>query len=341
MKLPENRSVQSIIDAFKFGSDADVVEALCYVSPNLRRHFLYRLTNHKVEVVEKLLSTRFHPAAIGDIHSLKATLEEKRYDYDLGWCCAVALNDLGDHSLQTMDALFSTISDDKHPYMHLSTIYQDETDRKGETIHEYDEEVLQVTLSILTKHYKRPEFMALIERKTIDQLRSDYEVLYPPLVYRYIIAAASLDVAKVREILRYRLDKIKLLEDYSHQGAFVAASSTALEMWGRADYDTIFAAFTNNWEIQRKRDEPKCFIATAVCDNPNAKEVQVLRMFRDQFLRQRTFGRLFIWTYEAVSPPVATFVARHFYLKKFIKLKVILPFSSLAESILLRHPENR
>ena len=48
-----------------------------------------------------------------------------------------------------------------------------------------------------------------------------------------------------------------------------------------------------------------CFIATAAYGTPFAKEIDVLRNWRDDFLEASYPGRLFIRTYYSLSPPVA------------------------------------
>lgn len=54
-----------------------------------------------------------------------------------------------------------------------------------------------------------------------------------------------------------------------------------------------------------------CYIATAVYGSYNAKEVLVLRKFRDTFLNRYYIGRLFIKTYYAVSPSMANKLKNH------------------------------
>ena len=49
----------------------------------------------------------------------------------------------------------------------------------------------------------------------------------------------------------------------------------------------------------------KCFIATAAYGTPFAEEIDVLRNWRDDFLRASYPGRLFIRAYYSLSPPVA------------------------------------
>lgn len=55
----------------------------------------------------------------------------------------------------------------------------------------------------------------------------------------------------------------------------------------------------------------RCFVATACFFNSEAEEVLILRAFRDQYMAKNFFGKGFIFFYETVSPPIATFIREH------------------------------
>ncbi len=52
-----------------------------------------------------------------------------------------------------------------------------------------------------------------------------------------------------------------------------------------------------------------CFIATAAFGSPVARQVQILRDFRDRYLLHFNAGKAFVKFYYAVSPPIAEFIA--------------------------------
>ncbi len=60
----------------------------------------------------------------------------------------------------------------------------------------------------------------------------------------------------------------------------------------------------------RRQDSP-CFIATAAYGSPLAREIEILRQFRNNHLAKTPLGRRIITLYETYSPPVADFISRH------------------------------
>lgn len=68
-----------------------------------------------------------------------------------------------------------------------------------------------------------------------------------------------------------------------------------------------YTEYENSSQITQQETTHKegCYIATAVYGNYDAKEVKILRKFRDEYLSKRSWGRLFIKTYYKVSPSIA------------------------------------
>jgi len=54
-----------------------------------------------------------------------------------------------------------------------------------------------------------------------------------------------------------------------------------------------------------------CFIATAAYGTPMAKEINVLRDFRDKKLESTPLGRQIVLLYYRTSPPVAETISRN------------------------------
>lgn len=69
-----------------------------------------------------------------------------------------------------------------------------------------------------------------------------------------------------------------------------------------------------------KKEDDRCFIATAAYGTPLAEEIMVLRRFRDTVLLPSKIGRRFVNWYYQVSPPLAKFISRFWLLKALVRL---------------------
>ena len=63
-----------------------------------------------------------------------------------------------------------------------------------------------------------------------------------------------------------------------------------------------------------------CFIASAAYGSRMAKEVDLLRNFRDNVLLNNTLGRRFVRSYYNVSPPLANYIGNHEILRTATRL---------------------
>lgn len=66
-----------------------------------------------------------------------------------------------------------------------------------------------------------------------------------------------------------------------------------------------------------------CFIATACYGDYDAKEVLVLRAYRDNTLLQNAAGRLLVRMYYFISPPLARAIAKSAKAKNFIRKNIL------------------
>ena len=68
-----------------------------------------------------------------------------------------------------------------------------------------------------------------------------------------------------------------------------------------------------------------CFIATAAFGTPFAKEINVLRNWRDDWLLKNKIGTIFVQLYYKFSPPIANNI-RLSNTKKSLTRKLLNPF---------------
>ncbi len=75
-----------------------------------------------------------------------------------------------------------------------------------------------------------------------------------------------------------------------------------------------------------------CFIATAAYGTPTAKQIDVLREFRDVVLLKSTVGSQFVALYYKFSPPVADFIAGHEVLRTMVRELLVEPVVRVIEA---------
>ncbi len=108
---------------------------------------------------------------------------------------------------------------------------------------------------------------------------------------------------------------------------FIAQNSIGIMLDGDK---TVMASF--DWNIIHDIVEKYCFIATAAYGDPSHPDVEVLRQFRDRYLKKSRAGRAFVDFYYRYSPPVARFVEKHPVLRE---LSRILLYPAVAVSRVL------
>jgi len=71
--------------------------------------------------------------------------------------------------------------------------------------------------------------------------------------------------------------------------------------------------------------QPLCFIATAAYGTDTAKEIDILREFRDAVLLPNSLGAEFVSLYYKTSPPIANFISQHEVLRTAVRVGFVNP----------------
>jgi len=72
-----------------------------------------------------------------------------------------------------------------------------------------------------------------------------------------------------------------------------------------------------------------CFIATAAYGTDTAKEIDILREFRDEVLLPNSLGAEFVSLYYKTSPPIANFISQHEVLKTAVRVGFVDPIVAI------------
>ncbi len=114
--------------------------------------------------------------------------------------------------------------------------------------------------------------------------------------------------------------------------ADVDAATTTITVTPNRDYE-----ITANFQV-KSEEEPEppsggmCFIATAAYGTPTAKQIDVLREFRDDVLLKSTVGSRLVDLYYRVSPPIADFISEHSFVRTLVRELVVDPIVWLVEA---------
>lgn len=145
-------------------------------------------------------------------------------------------------------------------------------------------------------------------------------------VYGSNSALVGADPANIELALQY-IDRS--LELFSENAIYL--NLKALLLWeGKGQKDAAIAllekaAILNPRDIDiqnnlRAIKSSQCIVATAAYGSPLANEVNVLRDWRDHVLAKSKLGRLFVYTYYKISPPVASFISNKAFYRRVVRL---------------------
>jgi hypothetical protein len=115
-------------------------------------------------------------------------------------------------------------------------------------------------------------------------------------------------------------------------------ADTRYEFKAQLEYnDTeIIEGATRHFTTTAPLDPPPsgtgCFIATAAYGTPTAKQIDVLREFRDEVLLESTAGSQFVALYYQFSPPVAEFIAGNELLRTLVRELLVDPIVWIVET---------
>lgn len=101
-------------------------------------------------------------------------------------------------------------------------------------------------------------------------------------------------------------------ERHDHGNVYLKHSTTAFIVSPEqsfSDDETVHYEKTDLRRVEITQHHSACFITTATTDE--GPTLDALRDFRDDSLRRTAGGRALVASYEAVSPPIATTLARH------------------------------
>jgi len=137
-----------------------------------------------------------------------------------------------------------------------------------------------------------------------------------------------------QEIVLFRLE---MLDNGKPTGQFVNCRFEGI-LSGMLDQgDTVRASGTMKGgvlQVTRVTDpsgavlaQAACFVVTAVCGDPLAFEVQVMRQFRDRVLMRSRLGRMAVVIYWRVGPILAGWLGSRPHLCRYIRWLALSPLS--------------
>jgi len=117
--------------------------------------------------------------------------------------------------------------------------------------------------------------------------------------------------------------------------ADVNAATTTITITPDKDYE-----ITANFQVKSEEPEPEpeppsggmCFIATAAYGTVTARQLDVLREFRDAVLLKSTAGSRLVHLYYQVSPPIADFISEDTFVRTVVRELLVDPIVWVVEA---------
>jgi len=157
-------------------------------------------------------------------------------------------------------------------------------------------------------------------------IKADFETWHPdPKVQLTVSSTSGGSVADPGEgAFSYSLGKEVSLVAMPDEGyRFAGWSGEVGTIAGVGDATTTIT-MDNSYSVRADFSRvSRCFIATAAYGTPMAREIQVLRDFRNEYLITNPVGRSFVDFYYRTSPPIAEFIKTHPELKPIVRAVLV------------------
>jgi hypothetical protein len=90
------------------------------------------------------------------------------------------------------------------------------------------------------------------------------------------------------------------------------------------------------WRESLARKGAGCFIATATFGTPMAHEVNILKKFRDSFLLRNRTGKMLVFSYYKLSPPIARAIKKSEVMRRSVRI-LLIPIVNLFNLLYKKH----